>query len=68
MRETTFILIDKTHYKDVSCSEFFDISKDRKLFEKIHSSCKFKDDAIFSNGEREKTSVGVVQTSTRHQQ
>jgi hypothetical protein len=63
------ILIVKTHYKDVSCSEFFDIiSKHRKLLEKIHSSCKFKDDAIVSSGEREKTSVGVGQPSTRHQQ
>jgi hypothetical protein len=63
------ILIVKTHYKDVSCSEFFDIiSKDRKLLEKIHPSCKFKDDAIVSSGEREKTYVGVGQPSTRHQQ
>jgi hypothetical protein len=61
------ILIVKTHYKDVSCSEFFDIiSKDQKLLEKIHSSCKFKDDAIVSSGEREK--IGVGQPSTRHQQ
>jgi hypothetical protein len=63
------ILIVKTHCKDVSCSEFFDIiSKDRKLLEKINSSCKFKDDAVVSSGEREKTSVGVGQPSTRHQQ
>jgi hypothetical protein len=63
------ILIVKTHYKDVSCLEFFDIiSEDRKLLEKIQSSCKFKDDAVISSGEREKTSVGVGQPSTRHQQ
>jgi hypothetical protein len=53
----------------LSYSEFFDIiSKDRKLLEKIHSSCKFKDDAIVSSGERETTSVGVGQPSTRLQQ
>jgi hypothetical protein len=63
------ILIVKTHCKDVSCSEFFNIiSKDRKLLEKINSSCKCKDDAVVSSGEREKTSVGVGQTSTRPQQ
>jgi hypothetical protein len=39
--------------KDECCSEFFDIiSKDRKLLEKIHSSCKSKDDALVSSGER----------------
>jgi hypothetical protein len=63
------VVIVKTHYKDVSCSEFFDIiSNDRKLLEKIHSSRKFKDDSVVSSGEREKTSVGVGQPSTRHQQ
>jgi hypothetical protein len=42
--------------------------QDRKLLEKIHSSCKFKDDAVVSSGEREKTFVGVGQPSIRHQQ
>jgi hypothetical protein len=50
--KSTLIVI--TNYEDVSCSEFFDIiSKDRKVLEKIHSSCKFKDDTVVSSGERE---------------
>ena len=36
------ILTIKTHYKHVSCSEFYEmISGDQKLLEKIHSSAKY---------------------------
>jgi hypothetical protein len=63
------VLISETHYKGVSCSEFFDIiSKDQNHLEKIYSTSEFKCDARESSGERERTFIRAGQPSTSHWQ